>query len=150
LYKLINFRYKISNLYNYIQLTAEYESLVLDDSNHLFLLWKEAGIKKCRGKGVMMCPADRPIYGKNFLTCESSLYFLRDEARTLCSRRIVPQIFAPIFILHSHNWIYSFSGKEQMNLKCCQNVTWITSTWSLQGNGILHNASACHVTGENF
>ena len=37
-----------------------------------------------------------------------------------------------------------------MNLKCRQNATWITSTWSLQGSGILHNASACHVTGQNF
>jgi hypothetical protein len=27
---------------------------------------------------------------------------------------------------------------------------WTTSTWFLQGSGILHNASACHVTGQNF
>jgi hypothetical protein len=50
----------------------------------------------------------------------------------------------------SQDWIYSFSGKQQVNLKCCQNATWITSTWSLEGNGILHNASACHVTGQDF
>jgi len=37
-----------------------------------------------------------------------------------------------------------------VNLKCRQNATWITSTWSLQGSGILHNASACHVTVQNF
>ena len=37
-----------------------------------------------------------------------------------------------------------------MNLKCRQNATWITSTWSRQGSGILHNASACHVTGQIF
>jgi hypothetical protein len=37
-----------------------------------------------------------------------------------------------------------------VNLKCRQNATWITPTWSLQGNGILHNAIACPVTGQNF
>ena len=117
LYKLITFPYKISNLDNYIQLTAEYNNLVLDDSNQRFLLWKEADIKKCRGKGIMTCPADKPIYGRNVLTCESSLYFQRDEARTLCSRRILPQNFVPIFIRHSRAWMYSFSGKQQVNLK---------------------------------
>jgi hypothetical protein len=150
LYKLITFPYKISNYPNYIQLTAEYDNLVLDDSNQRFLLWKEADIKKCRGKSIMICPADKPIYGRNVLTCESSLYFQRDEARTLCSRRILPQNYAPILIRHSHDWIYSFNGQQQVSLKCRQNATWITSTWSLQGNGILHNASACHVTGRNF
>jgi len=150
LYKLITFPYKISNLDNYIQLTAEYDNLVLDDSNQRFFLWKEADIKKCRRKGVMICSADKPVYGRNVLTCESSLYFQRDEARTLRSRRILPQNLAPIFIRHSHAWIYSFSGKQLVNLKCRRSATWITSTWSLQGNGILHSASACHVTGQDF
>ena len=59
LYKLITLIYKIPNLENFIQLTTEYENLVLDDSNQRFLLWKEADIKKCRGKGVMICPADK-------------------------------------------------------------------------------------------
>jgi hypothetical protein len=64
--------------------------------------------------------------------------------------RVPPQNFAPILIRHSLDWTPSFGGKQQVNLKCRQNTTWITSTWSLQGNGILHNASACHVTGQNF
>jgi len=38
LYKLITFPYKISKLDNFIQLTAEYVNLVLDDSNQRFLL----------------------------------------------------------------------------------------------------------------
>ena len=74
LYNLITFPYNIFNLDNYIQLTAEYDSSVLDDSNQRFLSWKEADIKKCRGKGIIICPADKPIYGRNVLTCESSLY----------------------------------------------------------------------------
>jgi hypothetical protein len=150
LYKLITFPHKICNLDNYIQLTAEHDYLVLEDSNQRFLLWKETSTKKCRGKGIVICPADKPIYGRNVLTCESSLYFQRDESRTLCSHRILPQNFASVFIRHSHDCIYSFSGKQQVNLKCRQNATWITSTWSLQGSGILRNASACLVTGQNF
>jgi len=58
LYKLNTFPYKIYNFDNYIQLTAEYDNFVLDDSNQHFLLWKEADIKMCRGKGIMICPAD--------------------------------------------------------------------------------------------
>jgi hypothetical protein len=69
LYKLITFPHKISNLNNYIQLTTEYDNLVLDDSNHRFLLWTEADFQKCRGKGIMICPADKPIYGRDVLTC---------------------------------------------------------------------------------
>ena len=93
----------------------------------------------------MICPADNPVYCRNVLTCESSWYFQRDEPRTPCSRQILPQNFAPLFIRHSHGWMYSFCSKRQVNLKCRQNATWITSTWSLQGNGIFYNASACHV-----
>jgi len=150
MYKLITFPCKISGFDKYIQLVAEHDNLVLDDSNQRFLLWKEADIKKCRGKSIMVCPADKPIYGRNVLTCETSLFFQRDEARTVCSRRILPQNFAPVLIPHHHDWIYSFSGKQQVNLKCRQNNTCSTSTWSLQGNGILHNASTCHVTGQDF
>ena len=40
LYRLITFPHKISVLDNYIQLTAEYDNLVLDNSNQRFLLWK--------------------------------------------------------------------------------------------------------------
>ena len=85
LYKLITFPYNIPNLENFIQLTTEHDNLVLDDSNQCFLLWKEADINKCRGKGDMICPADKPIYDRNVLNCESSFYFQWDEARTLCS-----------------------------------------------------------------
>jgi len=103
LYKLITFPHNISDLDNYIQLVAEHDNLVLDDSNQRFLLWKETDIQKCRGKGIMICPADKPVYGRNIITCESSLYFQRDEARTLCIRKILPQNFAPVFIRHSHD-----------------------------------------------
>lgn len=98
----------------------------------------------------MICPADKPIYCRNVLTCESSLYLHRDGARTLCSRRILPHNFPPVLIGHSRDWMCSFGGKQQAHLKCRQNSTLITSTWSLQGNGILHSASACRVTGQNF
>jgi hypothetical protein len=50
LYKLITFPYKIPNSGNFIKLIAEYEYLVLDDSNQRFLLWRELDVKKCRGK----------------------------------------------------------------------------------------------------
>jgi hypothetical protein len=150
LYKLITFPYKVPSLGSYVQLTAEYENLVLDDSNQRFLLWNEADIRKCKGKNIMVCPVDRPVFSRNVLTCESSLYFQRNEARTLCSRRIVAPNFAPILIQHSRDWIYSLGVPQQVNLKCRQNSTWTTSTWTLHGNGILHNASSCHVTGQDF
>jgi hypothetical protein len=60
------------------------------------------------------------------------------------------QNFAPTFIRHTNAWNDSFSGKQQVKLNCRQNVTWITSTWFLQGNDILHNASACNVIGQIF
>jgi hypothetical protein len=95
LYKLITFPHKISNLNTYIQLTAEYDNLVLDDYNQRFVLWIEADLKKWRGKGIMICPADKPIYGRNVLTCESSLYFQTDEKRPYAAgeyyRRTLPQ-----------------------------------------------------------
>jgi len=95
LHKKIKIFHKISNLEINIQLTAECDSLAVDDSNQRFLLWKDAAIKKCRGKGNVISPADKHIYGKNVLTCESSLYFQRDEAGPLCTggfnRRTSPQ-----------------------------------------------------------
>jgi hypothetical protein len=45
---------------------------------------------------------------------------------------------------------YSFRRKNQVNFKCRQDNVWISSTLTLQGNGILHNASTRHVTGEDF
>jgi hypothetical protein len=53
LYKLITFPYKFSSLGIYIQLTAEYDNLVLDHSNQHFRLWKEAG-KEVEGKALRL------------------------------------------------------------------------------------------------
>ena len=61
LYKLITYPHKISKLNNFIQLTAEYDTLVLDVSNKRFISWKEADVKKCRVNGIMICPVDKPI-----------------------------------------------------------------------------------------
>jgi hypothetical protein len=77
---------------NYIQSTADYENLVLDGSNQRFLLWKETDLKECGGKGVTICPADKPVYGMNVLTCESSLYFQRDGARTVQPEDITEEL----------------------------------------------------------
>jgi hypothetical protein len=141
LYKLITFPYKIPNSGNFIKLIAECDYLVLDDSNQHFLLWRELDVKKCRGENIVICPTDTLMYSRGVLTCESSLYFQRHEARTLCTRHIISWNFAPILIRQSCDWIYSLDGEQQVNLKCRQNSTWTTSTWSLQGNDVMHNAS---------
>ena len=123
MYKLITFHHKISNLDNYFQLTAEYDNLVLDDSNERFLLWKEADLKKCRGKGIMICPADKPIYGRNVLTCESSLYFQRETKLGLYaaggySRRNSPQ--------------YSSDTPKTGYTASATNIRWISSVARMQ------------------
>ena len=115
-----------------------------------FLLWKEADIQKCRGKDIMICPADKPIYGRNVLNCESSLYFQRDKARTLHSRRILLQNFAPIFIRHFHDWICdshqpsSVNGSRPMTAWC--NITGDLDDVMYVHSGYIYifNSGSCH------
>jgi hypothetical protein len=64
---------------------------------------------------------------------------------------MMPSHFSPILIQNHQDWIYSTGDQQQhVNFKCMVNNTWVTSSLMLQGNGILHDASFCHVVGREF
>jgi hypothetical protein len=149
LYKLITFHSKVTELNKFVKMETEYPYLVLNLQSQRLMRWTTNDIHQCRGDNFLVCPADSILISTTVLTCETSLYFQKSEARKLCSRQIISH-FTPVFIRSHLGWIFILSTSQQANFRYRINGTWITTNKVLQGNGILHNASNCHIVGRNF
>jgi hypothetical protein len=150
LYRVITLPFKVAKLGKYVQMIVEYPFLLIEQSQQRYLRWKESDLAKCKGNNFAVCPLEVAILSSSVLTCESSLFFQRAESRNLCRRRMMTAQYVPIFIRNSQNWIFSIGPEQQVNMKCLENSSWTTQSLTLRGNGILHNATSCHVVGREF
>jgi hypothetical protein len=49
------------------------------------------------------------------------------------------------------DWIHSVAEPPQhVKIQCRLNNTWTTASLILEGNGVIHNSSSCHIVGQGF
>jgi hypothetical protein len=149
IYKVFTLPYKIAELNKYVQMIINFPYLVSDSAGQRFLLWTDADVEKCRGKDFIICPADSPLFNNYLSTCESSLFFQNHAARHMCNRKVMSS-FTPMFTRVHTSWIYSVAEPQHVKIQCRLNNTWTTASLILEGNGVIHNSSSCHIVGQGF
>jgi hypothetical protein len=151
LYKLITLPTKIANFSNYVLIETDFPYFMLENAKQHYLRVSEEEIQKGKGNAFAICPVDQAVLNTTVKTCESSFYFQNvEEARALFKRQMMTPDYASLFLQHGPDWIFSLLSKQLVNFKCQTNRIWTTLSLHNQGNGIIHNASSCHVIGENF
>jgi hypothetical protein len=150
MFRIITLPYKVQGLGQYVQLETDFPFLLVDEAKQHFLRLREAEVNRCTGTTLLICPVDTAILSITSLTCESSLYFQKNESRALCRRKVMSSNYTPVWKRISHDWIYSVAREQKASIRCLENSTWFTSSVTLKGNGVLHDAISCHVVGRDF
>jgi len=114
-----------------------------------FTLLTEADLQRCTTGSVTICPAEVPVYHTQLMTCEGSLYFQSPDSFHLCRKNLLRHYRTPTLIHHGSKWAYHFPEPRQVTIRCPQEKGRSSRTVSLVGSGLLHNASACHISSQD-
>ena len=91
-----------------------------------------------------------PVCSTQMMTCLSSLYFQSTNTHHVCRRNLLLQHLTPTLHHHGKIWIFHFSTRHQISLRCPNTSDQIQRTIIPCGAGILHNTSECHTTSDEI
>ena len=105
----------------------------------------EVVILRCRGEGIVICPANQTVYSTEVDSCSLSLYLQRKDAREMCKRTVISRQAPPRLERHGSLVLYYLAAPELMQLQCQHNRSWQASTMRLQEAGILKGTELCYL-----
>ena len=101
-------------------------------------------------KGIItVCPADKAIYSTRVVTCASNLFFQSPDIHTSCPRKVLLNPQTPLLHRYESIWIYHLPEVQHVTVRCWNNA-WTSTATTLEGNGIILNASRCLLTANKF
>ena len=126
----------------FAQYIVEFAYFRLKVSQLAFLMHTEADYSHCKKKdSITLCAAVTPVYNAQRVTFLSSLFFQSANTHRVCRRKLLLQH-------HGNIWIFRFPTRHQISLRCPDTRDQIHHTMTSYGTGILHSASACHITSD--
>ena len=128
----------------------DFEYLALQHKRRSYLLFTEADYSGCDKGSVTICAATTTAYNTQTLTCEVSLFVRSEEANQLCLRKLIFHQPTAILQRHGELWVYHFPREHQVALRCTENHHQVIRTMSLTVAGIIHNATRCSISSDEF
>jgi hypothetical protein len=133
---------------SFVQFEVEKDYFGIDIlQRHLTLT--EMDLVKCRGKDILICPADHAVYSTEINSCELSLFQSTNPQET-CGRRVTSRLPRPRFERFGSAMLYYLPGRQTVYFQCQRNRTSETTSLSLQGSGLLLNAARCSFTSKGL
>jgi len=77
----------LNNTYLQFDIGKDYFGINLLQRSYLTLT--EMDVVKCRGKDIMICPAEQAVYSTEVDSCALSLYFQSTRTRERCKRKVI-------------------------------------------------------------
>jgi hypothetical protein len=74
------------------------------------------------------------------------LFFKTGNTDPLCRRKLLFHHSTPSLQRYGKLWVYHFPEQQQLTLRCTKAYSQIHHTLKLEGSGLLHNLSGCHIT----
>jgi hypothetical protein len=93
-----------------------------------------------------VCSVNTAIISKQSLTCEIRLYFQAASHYRLCKRKLLRHPQVPTLQRHGTLWTYYFPTRQQDAISCPGAADHSPRAVSLDGIGLLHNSSSCHIS----
>jgi len=149
LFKILVFPMRLSpDTFLKYQLDYYYFGLAVEQ--HDYTLFTEADLQLCTTSSVTICPAKVPLYHSQVLTCEGSLFFQNANSYQLCRKNVLRHYQNPTLLHQGSKWAYHFPEPRQVTIHCPQENGWSSRTVSLEGSGLIHNVSACHIASQEI
>jgi len=149
LYKIITLPERISSD-KFVQYAVDYPYLAVQVSQPGYIPFTERDYSRCVSSSNTACPLDSAIFNKQSLTCAASLFFQSPNRQHLCKRNLLLNHRQSTMIQHRNVWIYYFPTPRQLTVRCPGNEASPPGTQVLVDAGLLINASACHVSTEDW
>ena len=127
----------------------DYTFLGIQTGQRDYILLSKSDFDKGSKGHVVVCPVNTAVYSIQNLICEISLYFQSGSHYRLCKSKLLlhPQI--PTWQRHGTLWTYYFPTQQQVAVSCPGAADHSLRAVSLDGIGLLHNASSCHISTNN-
>jgi hypothetical protein len=145
LFRIITLPVRVSSD-NFVQYLVDFAYFGLERSQQSYLLLSEADFARCSKGNVVICPADVAVYDIRTYMCESSLFFKTGSTDPSCRRKLLFHHSAPSLQRYGKLWVYHFPKQHHLTLRCTKADSQIPHTLSLEGSGLLHNLSGCHIS----
>ena len=120
LYRLFTFPMEITND-TYVEFKPTYTFLVYNQIYQSYSVLTEEEVNLCVGHKIVVFPVRRAIvYVTDVITCESSLFFQKPEARRLCPRQVTWNPSTPIWKRHETTWLYHMPAPQPDTFECVE------------------------------
>ena len=131
------------------QPSEPYLAMNLAQNSHLTL--SEAEMLRCKKHPELrICPADNPVITNSPNSCLASLFLQTKDAPITCGRRVLSRPPGSTLSRHGVVIVYYTNGPQQAFFQCKQGSAWLTTTHTLQGSGLIRDATSCHVSMEGI
>jgi hypothetical protein len=129
----------------FVQYSVDYAYFGFRHSPQGYILLTEASFSHCVKGAITVCPADVAVYITQTLICAASLYFKTGATHQLCRRNLLMN-HAPFLQRHGTLWLFHFPTPSQVALRCAKAGDQMLRTLSLEGTGLIHNATVCSIS----
>jgi hypothetical protein len=121
-------------------------TLIISGWHIEYILLTTSDVQKCSTGSITVCPVFKVLYGIRSVTCESKLYFQTAAKGGRCRRNSILHYETSTLLRHEDVWVFHFSSRRQLAVRCPWDNTWETYTQMLSGAGLIQNAIICCIT----
>jgi hypothetical protein len=109
---------------------------------------KELDLRACKIGSTTVCPANTAILDAQTNTCEAQFYFHRSTKERTCRRKLMVQYDTQTLVRYGSRWIYHFPTPSRMTSRFPRDSAWNIETQTLEGVGLVENATNCELATE--
>jgi hypothetical protein len=110
----------------------------------------ESDLQACKIGSITVCPANNAILDAQTVTCEAQLFLQRATKERACRRKLLVHYDTPTLVRHGSKWVYHFPTPSRMTSRCPQDSAWNIGSYTLEGAGLVENATECKLTTEGL
>jgi hypothetical protein len=134
-------------MYTRLVIDTPYFAVNLMQRTHLLLSASDMG--QCRGGSeLQVCPANVAVLNNEIKSCPLSLYLQLGQAPQVCAQELLRSPPNTSLFRHGALVLFYTNTPRRAFFKCRNESQWISSTYTLNGTGLIEGATACHVSVE--
>jgi hypothetical protein len=145
-YKIFSFPMAaFGGTYARLVVDTPYFAINLVQRTHLLLTASDMG--QCKGgQDLKVCPANVAVLNNELKSCLLSLNLQLGRAQHVCSQELLRSPPATTLFRHGALVLFHTMEPRRAFLRCRNKSQWISSAYSLNGSGLIEDATVCHVS----
>ena len=130
----------------YAQFEIGYDYFGINLLQRTYLTMTQVDVLKCRGEGIVICPAEQAVYSREIDSCSLSLYLQRARARprNVQKHSDCPP-GTPRLDHHGSSVLYYLVAPQLLHIQFQHDRSWQANTMTMEMGGYLDGAISCYL-----